>query len=217
MIRTPSCPTCRKNYVDVIKVYGQFQLCQDNFVLTDELLTKITQMETTIAHLNGELTAKKNQIKKIEGQCKQLLSEKEKGSKSLQSKLKENANTISELNNLVNMLKTEVKTQCGQNPSAKLNAKNIELKKTNDDLLQRMGDLKAKLTAKSSELDRCQKAAAQKNKAIKELKKSELKCNVPEHKIKAHGPDLKRELELLQVAFSNVAMENTFLKFMYHD
>jgi len=97
--------------------------------------------------------------------------------KILRTKLKENANIIGDLTNSVTALKTK-----SGNPSAKLNAKNIELTKQNDELVKQVEDLKIKLTAKSSELDRCQRAAAQKNKTIKELKKSKQICNVPEHK-----------------------------------
>lgn len=220
MNRTPSCPTCRKQYVDVIKVYGQFQLRQEDVALTDELFKNITKLEDNISQLNGQITANKDKIKKMERERKQLLSVKERESKCLQSKLKE-------LNNLVKTLKAEAKTKDGS-PSAKLNAKNIELTKLNDDLLKQMDDLKDKLTAKANELDRCQRAAAQKNKTIKELKECESKCKVPEHKnfakeMKinrdkiANASDLEHDLRTMTAAYLNSRMENSYFRFMYDD
>lgn len=143
--------------------------------LIDQLLKQLTKYEKTIDGLKSQISSKKDKIKKLETiqrEHKNILLAKENELKTLNKKLKELTNTVCALKTKSNI------------PSAKLNSKNIELTKQYDDLLKQMDDLKMKLTAKSNELDRCQKAAGQKNKIIKELKetKYKLKCNLPEHK-----------------------------------
>lgn len=198
--RTASCPTCRKHFVDVIKVYAQFQceeIRDEREEIVDQLLKAIAKHENTIKDLNTQILTKNEKIKKFEmvqSERKKLLSAKETELKTLRTKLKENTNIISDLNNSVSALKAK-----SGNPSAKLNAKNIELTKQNDDLRKQMEDLKIKLTAKSSELDRCQKAAAQKNKIIKEFHKDKRICNVPEHKNYVEAMKMCKTCELKEV------------------
>lgn len=170
---------------------------RDEFI--EELITRLARNEKMIGNLEEQIALKKDHIKKLEvaaNDRKKTINTNEQSLRTANAKLKDSAATITELNKTITGLRLRTNV-----PSAKLNAKNVELGKQVDELEKQIDQLMAKLAVKGEELDRCQKAAAQKNKLIKELR--EAKSEQPQEIV-----DLEKEMGSIKTQLAEVRALN---------